>query len=63
MRVNAGPDAARTRLHASTLRLDIGGTFLWDRCHCACCREQKDGSDCINILQHKSAPQIFCRHK
>jgi hypothetical protein len=24
MRVNAGPDAARTRLHASTLRLDIG---------------------------------------
>ena len=29
MRVNAGPDAACTRLHASTLRLDIGGTFLW----------------------------------
>ena len=27
MRVNAGPDAARTRLHVSTLRLDIGGTF------------------------------------
>ena len=59
MRVNAGPDAARTWLHASTLRLDIGGTFLWDRCHCACCREQHDGTDRKNILQHKSVPQIF----
>jgi len=59
MRVNAGPDAACTRLHASTLRLDIGGTFLWDRCHCAWSREQKDGADCIDILQHKSAPRFF----
>jgi hypothetical protein len=50
MRVNAGPDAAGTGLHASTLRLDIGGTFFWDRCHCAYCREQKDGADCTNIL-------------
>ena len=50
MRVNAGPDAARTRLQASTLCLDIGGAFLWDRCHYACCREQKDGTDCTNIL-------------
>jgi hypothetical protein len=54
MRVNAGPNAARTRLHASTLRLDIGGTFLWERCQCACCREKKDGTDCTNILCHKS---------
>jgi hypothetical protein len=54
MRVNAGPNAARTRLHVSTLRLDIGGTFLWDRCQRACCREKKDGTDCTNILCHKS---------
>jgi len=63
MKVDAGPDTTRTRLHASTLRPDIGGTFLWDRCRCACCREQQDGTDYKNILLHKSVPQIFASDK
>jgi hypothetical protein len=53
MRVNAGTNAALTRLHAPTRRPDILGT---NPCglsllrHCACCREQHDGTDCKNIL-------------
>ena len=59
MRVNTGPDAPRTRLHASTLRLDIGGTFLWDRCHCACRRDQKDGTDCKIFFSISLSPRFL----
>ena len=59
MRVKAGPDAAVARLHASTCRPDIRGTVPYDSSllrHCACCREQHDGSNCKNTLQHRLPP-------
>jgi hypothetical protein len=62
MRVKAGPDAAVTRLHASTRRPDIGGTVPYDSSllrRCACCREQHNGANYKNIPQH-SLPSFFC---
>jgi hypothetical protein len=62
MRVNAGPDAALTRLHASTRRPDILGTNPYSLSllrHCACCREQRDRTDCKNVLYHRLSSR-FC---
>ena len=62
MRVEAGPDAAVTRLHASTRRPDIGGTVPYDSSllrHCACCRNQHNGGNYKNILPH-SLSSSFC---
>ena len=62
MRVKAAPDAAVTRLHASTRRPDIGGTVPYDSSllrHCACCRNQHDGANYKNILPH-SLSSSFC---
>ena len=62
MRVKAAPDAAVTRLHASTRRPDIGGTVPYDSSllrHCACCRDQHNGANYKNILPH-SLSSSFC---
>ena len=62
MRVKASPDAAVTRLHASTRRPDIGGTVPYDSSllrHCACCRNQHNGGNYKNILPH-SLSSSFC---
>ena len=62
MRVKAGPDAAVTRLHASTRRPDIGGTVPYNSSllrHCACCRKQHNGGNYKNILPH-SLSSSFC---
>ena len=62
MRVKAAPDAAVTRLHASTRRPDIGGTVPYDSSllrHCACCRNQHNGGNYKNILPH-SLSSSFC---
>jgi len=62
MRVKAAPDAAVTRLHASTSRPDIGGTVSYDSSllrHCACCRDQHNGANYKNILPH-SQSSSFC---
>src|SRR6186997_1271485 len=62
MRVEAGPDAAVTRLHASTRRPDIGGTVPYDSSllrHCACCRNQHNGGNYKNILQHSLSSSFW----
>src|SRR4029079_16931352 len=62
MRVKAAPDAAVTRLHASTSRPDIGGTVSYDSSllrHCACCRDQHNDANYKNILPH-SQSSSFC---
>src|SRR6185503_10724670 len=62
MRVKAGPDAAVARLHASTRRPDIGGTVPYDSSllrHCARCREQHNGANYKNILQHSLSSSFW----
>src|SRR4029079_13155750 len=62
MRVKPAPDAAVTRLHASTSRPDIGGTVSYDSSllrHCACCRDQHNDANYKNILPH-SQSSSFC---